>query len=128
MQLFERVELILSLKKMARYALAEKLGIKQNTFTRYFCPEHQGKIAPHLWEILNIFPDVNRDWLFFEEGEPFSETKADEGDLATKIAQLQGELDAERVLNRQLMTRILIDGVGDKGAVTSIGKAADGHE
>ena len=128
MQLFERVELILSLKKMPRYVLAEKLGIKQNTFTRYFCPEHEAKMTPHLWEILNIFPDVNRNWLFFEEGAPFAHTQVNATELVGKIAQLEDELEAERALNRKLTARLLIDGVGDKADATSIGRASEGHE
>ncbi len=34
----------------------------------------------------------------------------------------------ERRLNRQLTARMLVDGVGDKAAVTNTGKVADGHE
>lgn len=110
MQLFERVELILSLKKMPRYVLAEKLGVKQNTFTRYFCQEHQAKMTPHLWDILNIFPDVNRNWLFFEEGEPFLGARACHEGLTGELAQLRAELEAERALNRKLTARLLLGG------------------
>lgn len=127
MQLFERVELILSLKKMPRYVLAEKLGMKQNTFTRYFCREHQAKMTPHLWEILKIFPDVNRNWLFFEEGEPFSDGRSSQTDLTGELAQLRLELAEERALNRKLAARLLVDGAGDKTGQASIGKASAGH-
>lgn len=127
MQLFERVELILSLKKMPRYVLAEKLGMKQNTFTRYFCREHQAKMTPHLWEILKIFPDVNRNWLFFEEGEPFSDGRSSQTDLTGELAQLRLELAEERALNRKLAARLLVDGAGDKTGQTSLGKASAGH-
>lgn len=126
MQLFERVELILSLKKMPRYVLAEKLGMKQNTFTRYFCKEHQAKMTPHLWEILKIFPDVNRNWLFFEEGEPFSDGRSSQTDLTGELAQLRLELAEERALNRKLAARLLGEGSGDAPAVGKLARRTDG--
>lgn len=69
MELFERVENLLKIKSESRYSLAKKLSIAQTTFNGYFDHERQGKLAPHLWTILKLFPDVRRDWLFFGEGE-----------------------------------------------------------
>ncbi len=69
MEVFERVTEVLKAKKLARYQLAEMVGAKQNTFNRYFDLENQDKLTPYLWKILELFPDISRDWLFFGEGE-----------------------------------------------------------
>lgn len=73
MELFERVDHILRHKKMPRYALAEKLGLAQNTFTRYFCKEQQAKLTPYLWDIYRLFTEIRRDWLYFGEGSMFKD-------------------------------------------------------
>lgn len=43
-----------------------------------------------------------------------------EHDLRTRLGELETTV-------KQLQTRLLIDGVGDKGVATGIGKAADGQ-
>lgn len=65
---FERVDKVLKFKGFPRYWLAGQLGVPQNTFTRYFSVEQQSKLLPYLWEIYLIFPDISREWLFFDEG------------------------------------------------------------
>lgn len=133
MELFERVEQVLRHNKMPRYALAKELGVAQNTFTRYFCATQQAKLSQYLWAIHALFPDVRREWLFFGEGEmldsgqPCAEVSGNEaGTLKTRVAELEAELREERRLNRQLTTRLLVDGAGDKGAANNTGKAGEG--
>lgn len=140
MELFERVEAVLKIKGHSRHSLAKRLGIAQVTFNRYFNKENQDKLSAHLWALLEVYPDVRRDWLFFDEGQPFddpppSETQAaqapplvDIADMTAELATLRAELVEERRMNRKLVTRLLIDGVGDKGVPTNIAKAADGAE
>lgn len=72
MLLFERIEKLLETKGSSRQRLAKQLGVPQVTFNRYFCEEQQDKLAQHLWAILKIFPDLRRDWLFFDEGDILS--------------------------------------------------------
>lgn len=43
------------------------------------------------------------------------------------IAALEAELREASRLNRQLTTRLQVDGVGDNAAVTRTGKTGDGH-
>lgn len=79
-------------------------------------------------------------WLITGEGEPFEEDGPPpqterEAELQARLAELEREKEmltaelreADR-LNRQLTTRLLVDGVGDKGAATNIGKAGEGQE
>ena len=47
-------------------------------------------------------------------------TSSEVGELRGRLAELESTV-------RQLQTRLLIDGVGDKNAATGIGKAADGQ-
>lgn len=133
MELYERVEQILRHHKMPRYALAKKLGVAQNTFTRYFCMDQQAKLSQYLWDIHALFPDIRREWLFFGEGEMLDsgQPSAIAGGngteaLKSRLAELEAELREERHLNRQLTTRLLIDGAGDKGAANNTGKAGEG--
>lgn len=86
-------------------------------------------------------------WLITGEGDPFEEggtlpeadeekRKADEQhrqretrlqELEQKNAELEAELREANRLNRQLTTRFLVDGVGDKGAATDTGKVGEGQ-
>lgn len=62
-------------------------------------------------------------------GLPFDSTGMERiKELEQEKIKLEQELAEERRLNRQLTTRLLVDGVGDKGVATNIGKASEGHE
>lgn len=47
-------------------------------------------------------------------------------ELEQRITEMQSVLEEERRLNRQLVTKLLVDGAGDKDGQTNIGKTADG--
>lgn len=137
MELFERIlYLVEMLANNSQAKFARTIGAQQTTFNGYLNREGQRKIRKALLdEILIAYPKVSRDWLYFGEGEAFHEGVAKSAptlgrvaELEAQVNQLQEELADERRLSRQLTAKLLIDGVGDKGAVTSIGKAADGHE
>lgn len=113
MELYQRLEMVLAIKKMPKYILGEKINVKQSTLTRYFCMEHQDKLKLHLWEIADLFPDINRDWLFFEEGKML---KADE-----EKAREDGR---DREIKR-LRAQLFVDGAGDKDARTDMGSAGE---
>ena len=72
MYFFERVDLVLNHHAMSRTELSRRLDIKHNTFSRYFTPDQQDKLSQSLWKMLDIFPDISRDWLFFGEGEMYN--------------------------------------------------------
>lgn len=76
MELFERAELVLKIKGHSRQYLAKRLGVAQVTFNRYFNKENQDKLAAYLWSLLEVYPDLRRDWLFFGEGDPFDAAPA----------------------------------------------------
>lgn len=139
MELFERVKYLLLNGDVSQASIARKIGVLSQSFNQWLNPKSQKNLWEHLPVILEMFPNVRREWLYFGEGEilvshdevshPTPNTPTEDiVDLQTKVAELQAELREADRLNRQLTTRLLIDGTGDKDASTStVGKAADGR-
>lgn len=119
MQLFERVRLLAKEKEKSVSRLAAKLKLGQTTFNGYLSENRQF----HLWEllpkILELYPDVNRDWLYFGEGEMLGESTSHENiaELKAKIKELEEENTEINKINRQLTARLLI-GESEKAGVT----------
>ena len=97
MELYERVDMIIKKMAMSRTQLAQQLEIKQSTFNSWFFPRRQDNLWPALLKILEIYPHISREWLFFGEGEmlksdtggpPVSQNR--EKELLLKIEQLSG--------------------------------------
>lgn len=111
MHLFERVKKIAKNFAGSDTALAKKLGYKQQTFFGYLNEKRQDNLWPILPRILELFPELNRDWLYFGEGAmltsdaPAETTAA--SDCQRRIAELEAELKEERALNRRLTERLL---------------------
>lgn len=124
MQLFQRVKILAKSKAGSVKALAEKLGKGQSRFNAYLNETRQNNLWPLLPQILELYPDVSRDWLYFGEGEMIasSPTAAQVGELETEldaanamldakdaeIERLRSELDEERRLNRNLTAKLLL--------------------
>lgn len=70
MELFERVKKSAALLGMSESKFAAALGVKQSTFAGYLTKEGQHKLWKILPRILQEFPDISRQWLYFEEGPP----------------------------------------------------------
>lgn len=132
MELFERVRLISTDVARSQTDLAKKLGLTQPTFNGYLNEKRQDNLWPLLPRILELYPQLNRDWLYFGEGEMYGghreQSPAQVKEMSKRLAALEQELAEERRLNRQLTTRLLVDGAGDKGAATGIGKTGAGQE
>lgn len=69
--IYQRVEQLRKDKKLTKSAFAERLGVPQNTYSRYTKSEDNEKLALLLWRIIDIWPDVSRNWIFFNEGEMY---------------------------------------------------------
>jgi len=86
MQLFERVQMIIEVYcQGSQSRLAELLGVHQRTLNRNIKPEGQDQLWQFLERILELFPGVNRYWLFLDEGE-----------MGGQAVQIQGELEMLR--------------------------------
>lgn len=139
MQLFERITVLYEAKKMTQAKFAEAIGASPSKFNQWLNAKSQKNIWEHLPTILEMFPDVRREWLFLGEGDIFANTQPEQDgqqnsakdrmeEMQSKMDALERELAEERRLNRQLTTRLLVDGVGDKDASkNTAGKAADGQ-
>lgn len=73
MELFERIKQIAGLAG-SETKLASRLNLPQTTFNGYLKPSRQDNLWPLLPKILELFPQVNREWLYFGEGEMTGET------------------------------------------------------
>ena len=119
MELYQRLlQLVELLANNSQAKFAKGVGLSQQTFNNYLNPEGQQKIRKSLLDkVLTIYPEVNRDWLFFDEGEPLGgkKTASDallcQNDKDRRIAELEAELVEERRLNRRLTQRLLDDGL-----------------
>lgn len=112
MELFQRLlQLIELLENNSQTRFAKHIGLSQQTCNNYLKFEGQHKIRKALLDkILTVYPQVNRDWLFFGEGEPLGGSQVLPTpcqDEKRRIAELEAELAEERRLNRRLTERLL---------------------
>ncbi len=111
MQLFQKIDNILKYYNFSRIMLAKKINIHVATFNRYFTPDQEDKLRSCLWDIHKIFPEISRDWLFFDEGEMFltsnNNSFLSDKELEKKNIELQNELFEERKLNRKLQSELI---------------------
>lgn len=113
----------------SKLAFSRFVGVAQGVMQNW----EKGSIPlPKYLKIIHDKLGFDYGWLLTGEGEPFDAARdvgpsEREKVLADKIAELEAELrEADRV-NRNLTTRLFVDGVGDKSDATSIGNAADGQ-
>lgn len=114
MELFERVKYIAKKTRGSETKFAEELGLVQRTFNGYLTPKRQDHLWALLPQILQCFPQVRREWLYFEEGtafehgqEPVKKSAPSGAFLAERLAKMEAELLEERRLNRQLTAKLL---------------------
>lgn len=70
---------------LSQNGFARKIDVKPNTFVDYLKPEGQSKIRlTHINKILEVWPELNRDWLVWGEGPMLKEENEEQS------YQLQG--------------------------------------
>lgn len=113
MQLFERLNEIAEKISGSQTKMAKDLGIPQGTFNGYLNTEGQTKIRITLMEnILETYPKVSREWLYFGEGEMLkSEQQGPEIGVAAMPAQQ--EIDVQALLTRLEAVEKKLEGVSD---------------
>lgn len=132
MQLFQRVKILAKEKEGSVKALGERLGKAQSVFNAYLNEQRQNNLWPLLPLILELYPDVSREWLYFGEGEMLSPSPrmdasalAEENEkLRQELAGVQQELLEVRRQNSRLINRFLLDGAGDKNSSAACEKEA----
>lgn len=108
MQLFQRVKILAKSKAGSVKALAEKLGKGQSRFNAYLNETRQNNLWPLLPQILELYPDVSRDWLYFGEGEMLSAspTAARVDELEAELDAANAKLEAQQVENERLRAEL----------------------
>lgn len=121
MELFQRLlQLVEFLTDNSQSRFAKSVGLSQQTFNNYLNSDGQQKIRKTLLDtILSVYPQINRNWLYFGEGEMFASENSDAQmntpvDLQRRIVELEAELKEERRLNRRLLERLLDGGSSPK--------------
>ena len=114
MELFERINIIAS-KFGNKSKIAQVMGITSQKYSAWSNATSQRNFWELLPKILQAFPDVSREWLYFEEGEMFrrdnrqAETfpgaSADNGAILHKQAETIRTLtEINRRLTEELIT------------------------
>jgi hypothetical protein len=94
MELHQRIDFIAKKYAVSRAKLAKFLNIQQRTMNGYFSLKRQHNFYPLLPKILEIYPEISRDWLYFGEGEP--KGIAEKTDLGGWMGKYLAEVEAHR--------------------------------
>lgn len=136
MQLFQRVKHLAKNKAGSAKSLGVALGLSQSRFNGYLNETRQNNLWPLLPQILELFPDVSRDWLYFGEGEMIasSPTAAQVDELLQKLEakkaeneRLRSELERVNRLYQNVSAKLLL-GDSTEGSAASSAKSADGQK
>lgn len=136
MQLYERIRLLAQDRGVSQAKLAEIVGVYPQKFSQWLNEKSQKNLWEHLPKILDAFPDIRPEWLYYDYGPMLRDAADAQPDLdleqqlveaRAKIAALEAELREADRLNRKLTARLLVDGVGDNADATATGKASEGH-
>ena len=137
MQLFQRVRILAKNKAGSVKALAEKLGKGQSRFNAYLNEQRQNNLWPLLPSILELYPDVSRDWLYFGEGEmiaaanptpeQFSEPQHENQQLRDELEALKKELSETNRLYKNVSARLIL-GDSTEDSAASSAKTAGGQK
>ncbi|WP_418734865.1 helix-turn-helix domain-containing protein [Desulfovibrio sp.] len=136
MQLYERIRLLAQDRGISQAKLAEIVGVYPQKFSQWLNEKSQKNLWEHLPKILDAFPDIRPEWLYYDHGpmlrdaadtQPDPDLEQQLVEARAKIAALEAELREADRLNRKLTARLLVDGVGDNADATATGKASEGH-
>lgn len=136
MQLYERIRLLAQDRGVSQAKLAEIVGVYPQKFSQWLNEKSQKNLWEHLPKILDAFPDIRPEWLYYDDGpmlrdaadaQPNLDLEQQLVEARAKIAALEAELREADRLNRKLTARLLVDGVGDNADATATGKASEGH-
>lgn len=136
MQLYERIRLLAQDRGVSQAKLAEIIGVYPEKFSQWLNEKSQKNLWEHLPKILDAFPDIRPEWLYYDHGpmlrdaadaQPDPDLEQQLVEARAKIAALEAELREADRLNRKLTARLLVDGVGDNVDATATGKASEGH-
>lgn len=115
MELYKRIKQLSKQVVGSEAKLAAILGLRQNQFNGYLNPTSQRNLWEHLPAMLEAFPHISRDWLYFDEGNMLTQEKPAPESAGTSSAVSQADLTLQRALdeivrlneeNRELRKRL----------------------
>ena len=68
MYLYQRIKSVLAALTLSQSEMARRLGMPQRTFQGYLNEKRQDNLWPLLPRILELYPRLSRQWLYFGEG------------------------------------------------------------
>ena len=71
MYLYQRIKSVLAALTLSQSEMARRLGMLERTFQGYLNEKRQDNLWPLLPRILELYPRLSRQWLYFEEGPMF---------------------------------------------------------
>ena len=92
MQLFERIRFFSKSQKIPLARLAEHIGVSPQTFNTWFAEKSQRNLWEHLQKILDLYPELSREWLYFGEG-PMLRDNSIEGKSSPQTKKLLAAKD-----------------------------------
>lgn len=94
MQLYERLlQLVSAISGNSQTKFAKSLGMAQTTFLGYLSETGQSKIrVSFLDQILNTYPQIRREWLYFGEGEMLQSDEEAYSSATSTDTEMRGKL------------------------------------
>ena len=68
MQLYERIRLLAQDRGISQAKLAEIVGVYPQKFSQWLNEKSQKNLWEHLPKILDAFPDIRPEWLYYDHG------------------------------------------------------------
>lgn len=136
MELFERIRYLAKNKGFPLSKMAEYLGQSQQNFNKWLNKKAQRRLWEYLPQILELFPDVRPEWLYIGQEPAFLDgtqaevqpTRDEVERLKRENERLKNELAEADRLNRQLTTRLLLEGDSNEESADAAAARAAGQE
>ena len=88
-------------QKIPLARLAEHIGVSPQTFNTWFAEKSQRNLWEHLQKILDLYPELSREWLYFGEG-PMLRDNSIEGKSSPQAASLSESMSSSAPCTEEL--------------------------
>jgi hypothetical protein len=109
MELYERIDAVIEKMASSRTRLAKQLNIKQTTFNSWFSAKRQDFLWPYLFKIMEFYPHLSREWLFFDEGAMLKSNNHEYGPPVSQSREKELLLKIERLSSLLVAHNELVD-------------------
>ena len=106
MQLYERIRLLLQEKGVSQSKLSELLGVYPQKFSQWLNEKSQKNLWEHLPKILEIFPDVRPEWLYYDGGPMLAADAEPAGPRPERSLEQELEEDFTGIVDVSVMPKV----------------------